>query len=423
MRSYRERLIDYHPKGFESYVNWQQVMVTWVVSDEIGKLRKRSGIGSFVRAIKEAFCNRYYYEKSGGSNAKTMFFYGRYNYRRDHYNTFSNFVANFKDSCCMKAIPCTSCINIWRGLKLLGLMWTWFFQALRIGVNVVQAANVVYPLTLCYLLKDDLEKILSNTSIKLFITYYDVSPDENFAVQVAKHYGKLTATLQHGIFSKKVPCKVLSDTAFEYSESIADYYLAWNQYTYDEWKKIGLPIHKIKVLGIPKYINLSSDGVEITDKKNIFGIMLNNSSFKEHNIRLITMGNEYARRTGMKYVLRYHPELKTDAYQDFIDEKCFHGKSDNSMTIEEYAKTVDFTIISSSSVFVDLIYLNYPVYRLEVFDNDTYSDVKFNAFSTIDELNTAMQEDMNNKKVFDYLCTTHNIKDFYQEFIDNIVKD
>ena len=56
MRLYREKLKKFSPVGFAEKIEWQRVMSGWVVSDEIGKLRWRSGVGSFLRAIKSSFC-------------------------------------------------------------------------------------------------------------------------------------------------------------------------------------------------------------------------------------------------------------------------------------------------------------------------------------------------------------------------------
>ena len=74
-------------------------------------------------------------------------------------------------------------------------------------------------------------------------------------------------------------------------------------------------------------------------------------------------------------------------------------------------------------MFIDLLYLGYPVYRLKVFESDTYSNVAFNAFSRADELTEMLQSARGNEEVFDYMCTTRRVKKAYQDFIDEMVKD
>lgn len=423
MKTYREKMKTYHPAALPKYIEWQKVMAVWEVSDEMGALRIRSGFGSILRALREAFVDTVIYHQTGNETAQCLLFYGAYNYRKDHYRTFTNFASSLENVRAMAAEPCKKRWHILRGIKLTGLNFVWIVQALLKGCNPVQAANTAHPLTLCYVMRNGLEKELNAHPKKLFIAYFDASPDESFAVQVARHYGLVTATLQHGIFASKQPRKMLSDTAFEYSDSVSDYYLAWNEYTKDEWKKVASETQKIKVLGIPKFSGAEEIKRPEKVKKNVFGIMLNNSSFPEHNKRLIQMANEIAKRSGIKYVLRYHPELKKDAYQEYIDKEFCMGKSDNGMTIQEYADTVDFTVISSSSVFIDLLYLGYPVYRLKVFESDTYSNVAFNAFSRADELTEMLQSARGNEEVFDYMCTTRRVKKAYQDFIDEMVKD
>ena len=142
----------------------------------------------------------------------------------------------------------------------------------------------------------------------------------HFFVQMCQNRKVLTMTLQHGIFARKSVIHTITDTAFELSESISEYYLAWNQYTKDEAIKVGLGPEKIIVLGAPKYIN-TKEPTEICKADNdVFGVILNNSAFDKHNRCLIEMANQIYNKTGLKYVLRYHPQMGGVEYKSLYNE-------------------------------------------------------------------------------------------------------
>jgi hypothetical protein len=229
-------------------------------------------------------------------------------------------------------------------------------------------------------------------------------------------------TLQHGIFAKKSAIHTISDTAFELSSSISDYYLAWNEYTKDEAVKVGLQPNKVIVLGAPKYINIKEPESACHAYNDLFGVILNNSAFDTHNRHLVNMANQIYSKTGKKYILRYHPQMKGDEYKSLYGQGFFK-KDDNTHSISEYANEVSFTIISSSSVFVDLLLLKHPTYRLRVFEEDTYSSVTYNSFSSVDELLDILKCGNFDNKAFSYLCNSYDTYDNYRHFFDNVLSE
>ena len=420
MKKYGESLEHYKPVTFNSNIMWNKVMAVWVVTNDVlGQLRKRSAIGSIVYALRESFFDDYCYEIKG--EGKIVFFYGRYNWRKDHFKSFITLANSLKNVKMVFANRTKRRIHPIRGLFFIFLHFVWFFQACKCGCGIIEACNVLRPLTLCKKIDRMILELL-NENPGIFVTYYDASPDESYAVQIVKGNGIKTATLQHGSFAQKSIKKTISDTAFEYTESVSDYYLAWNKYTKDEWEKIGLDPKKVIVVGIPRYAQPITVEKRIKgDGCKVFGVMLNNGSFDTHNRALIKIANDIAKALKMKYVIRYHPALPDGAYSNLIDKDLFLSISDNSLSIQEYSNTVDFTIISSSSVFIDLVFLGKPVYRLKVTEEDTYSTIQMNAFSNLDEFSKLLNKPGDMNELFDYLCTTRDVASSYQNILNRLL--
>ena len=420
MRNPYQRIKYIHFWGFPQYIDFSRIISGKIARISFNPPRFKNAIGGIYCFFKISIYRRWEYKEKKSEKGRFLLFYGEMNCRLDHQRTFLTFADKFKDADVVYGDFVEKCrIDIIRFFKSIPLFFIWLFQMVFGGVPFYASLNVIYNILMCYYQKKDLPYIYKR-KYGFIVVYYDVSPDECYLVQEFKHRGCLTMTLQHGIFSRKSTLKTLSDTAFELSESISDYYLAWNQYTKDEAVKVGVSKEKIVVLGAPKYIDLKEPEKSIFAENETFGIILNNSSFDVHNRRLIEMANRLSNEIGYKYVVRYHPELSGKEY-DCLFEEGFLKKDDNKQTIAEYASKVSFSIISSSSVFVDLLLLKHPVYRLKIFKDDTYSSVEYNSFKSVDELKSLLEKRETGKEAFYYLCNSYNVYQNYREFFDKML--
>lgn len=405
--------------GLPKYINWENVLAVKVADSQANPISLKNALGGFYWFFKFSIVEDRTYHKIINKKSEFLIFYGKYNLRKDHLKTFLGFSKRFSDADVIYADFNEKVkYNVLRLFYTLPLMLVWLFQMIIHRVPFLTACNTLPFVLYCY----DLNREAVNvSSYKFVVVYYDASPDENFLVQVCKKSRVLTMTLQHGIFARKSVIHTITDTAFELSESISDYYLAWNEYTKDEAIKVGLAPEKVKVLGAPKYINSQEPSDICRSNNNVFGVILNNSAFEIHNRRLIDMANQIYLRSGRKYVLRYHPQMNGNEYKSLYNEgflKC----DDNGHSIREYAQNVSFTIISSSSVFVDLLLLKHPTYRLKVTTEDTYSTVPFNSFDTVEELLELQKNPGEISEAFTYLCNTYNVYNNYRSFFDSILE-
>lgn len=381
----------------------------------------RNSIGGLYYYLREALIDDRKYKFDLKEDSKYLLFYGKYNCRKDHQKTFITFSNHFKDSDIVYAdFLRKKHIRPLRFLGSLARLIIWLFQLIfrRKRPSVGEIFNALPYIQMCYFQNKEISSI-KDKKYSLVVAYYDASPDENFVIQLFKKRGITTATLQHGIFAKKNKIKTITDTAFELSSSISDYYLAWNMYTFDEAINVGMDPSKIKILGMPKYIDLKEPKTTLGQENQVFGVILNNSAFDLHNRKLIDTANSFAEKYGYSFWVRYHPQMKGNEYNKLLSNSCL-GVADNGESIAEYASRLSFSIISSSSVFVDLLMLKHHVFRLRVNEDDTYSTVKQNSFSNHLELYSLINCEYDDS-AFKYLCNTYRVYENYRSFFDSII--
>ena len=406
--------------GLPDYVNLRQVLSVKVADAVANPVRFYNACGGVLYFLRDAFIEDRRYETQIRGSSSFLLFYGKYNLRKDHQKTFLNFSKCFEDADVIYADFMPKRYHPFRLLMRFFYMLVWLTQMLFNKIPIFEACNSLPYIQLVYELQKQMNKILVK-DYRFVVTYYDAAPDENYFTQVSKQKSITTMTLQHGIFARKNEINSITDTAFELSCSISDYYLAWNQYTKDEAIKVGLPSEKIIVLGAPKYINTKEPEKACKAENSTFGVILNNSAFDRHNRCLIDMANDIYDKTGFHYLLRYHPQMNGGEYKELYG-RGFLKEDDNSHSILDYANSVSFTIISSSSVFVDLLLLKHPTYRLKVTEEDTYSTVNFNSFSTVDELIKIRETKKDDDSAFNYLCTSYDTYNKYRSFFNSILK-
>lgn len=422
INTYEDKLKNINLPFFPKYIDWSAPLAVKEKLSEMGRLGYRSFFGSILKVIVWSLIDNKKYSYNNKTDSNVLFFYGKWNYRLDHHKVFENFVKKLGKYDYIIADKTRYYITPIRFIRNVILTIIWLIKILFSDLSIIEGANLLPLLIKSY----DLIKYLNNNiqkNYKICITYYDVSPDENIFIQYCKNKLITTCTMQHGIFAKKDIIRSIPDTAVELEKSISDYYLAWNLYTRDQAIKVGLDSRKIKILGIPKYIeNTTYEDLE-KPKKGIFGVMLNNSEFHTHNVKLIEMANCIANKSGNKYVIRYHPVLDKTVYKDIIDNEYYLEESSNQLSIIDYIKTVDFTIISSSSVFVDLVFIKHKVYRLIVSDQDTYSGIEYHAFKECDTFVNSLltANEVISENEYNYICGPSNVKKSYNDFINSIL--
>lgn len=255
-----------------------------------------------------------------------------------------------------------------------------------LSLNVID--NNLYRIFLSFKISDYeyiIDKVLNSLSdIKYnkLITYFDGCQIENIITQLNKDI--MTLTLQHGqyIVQNKGEKNI---NVLPYENFISDYMIVWGESTVDELAKYNIEKKKLIVTGCPKFINNEENIIEEKINNNVFGILLNNEQQNQSNFRMIELANEICKKTGKKYILKMHPSNKLEDYINIIDKSCLLEVLDKNKTIFEYAKMVEFSIVHTSSVYVELNCMNSPVFRYKDENYLSMYESDKDEFSSIDE--------------------------------------
>lgn len=315
------------------------------------------------------------------------------------------------------------------GLRCLFKCLIWNKQLRSAGLTVYERLFVFDFLIDAYKFK---EKYLIKINIhkyKLLTVLFDADPFENYLVQVFKSQEIKTATLQHGIVlasrEDEDPNVSYELKGLELQCSVSDYFLAWNEFTRQEALKSGMEDEKIKILGISYFVGHNNDSSLKPVRNRVFGVVLNTKESEDDNIALIRFANALASKIDYKYILRYHPRFSGNEYNNIIDYRYFLLNSPKQSLILDYVKTVEFSLISVSTVYMELIFLNHRTYRFSTNGvGDKYRDIDFEKFNNIEELwNLVNNDDKegSQNQLFDYLCGTKLVDKKYESFFSNLV--
>lgn len=260
---------------------------------------------------------------------------------------------------------------------------------------------------------------IDNKRYNLLLTYFDAEFFQAYVVELLKTKGVKTATLQHGMF---VAGRELDfeNSGVELRCFKSDYFLCWNQMTIDEGIKEGIPLDCFVKTGILGYIG--SKYQECTKPNNdTFGVVLGHPMFEEENLALIEAANILAKAKGIKYYLKLHPNYIDTHFSKYIEPTLYIGNIAKGIPILEYANMVDFSIVGSSSVFAELVYIQHDVIRYSSGDiKDKYRDIHLGRYFTnpqeIIEVYSSVEE-TNNKELFDYICSVKDVTASYKSFL------
>lgn len=313
-------------------------------------------------------------------------------------------------------------LNIKKSLFYLIKMFSWRKQLKQERICCKDRIIYYYHLIQMYNCYQFLQHI-DLSKYKLGLVFYDNWIPDNAFVQCLQHRGIKTATLQHGQFIASRDVNRWEYWGAHFSNSMSDYFLAWNKYTRQEALKEGMSNDKIKLVGMPKYIDYDW----VLDSKediNVFGVMLCKSP-DEDNRKMIFIAEEIANQLGMRYYIKYHPSYCGDEYAAIVTEKNCIGVIDKRTSIQKYCALVDFTLIANSSAYVELLFLKQKVYRMNTGLEDLYFGIEVGVFNDTRDLLRMINNDVtvaskDEKWLYDFLCTIEKPYQKYAKFFKDI---
>lgn len=223
----------------------------------------------------------------------------------------------------------------------------------------------------------------------ILTVYYDASPLENALVQRFKSKGITTATLQHGMFINRRAINNANYSGVEIRCFVSDYFLAWNDFTQQQLLEFGVGYKKIPVLGMPKDILKIEEkryfGTKENIVNNLFGVVLDVPENKIFNENLLSIASEISYKLDIPFVIRFHPNEKDKHIKRYLS--IFkQAKRDKCKSVIDYSTHVDFTLVSNSSVIIELYVLKRIAFRKTVLNQeDKFYNYPQNTFNSVED--------------------------------------
>ena len=305
-----------------------------------------------------------------------------------------------------------------RGFWLLFVLCPlWLIQMRGRSLNALEKYQVLKELLDLYTIQVFFSR-LNIRQYNLLVCYYDSLVHECVLTLLFQKEGILTATLEHGQFNAWRE-KSIVNCGLEFITSHSDYHLCWNKFAKDEALKCGLKEDRLPVVGILS--NIGRGKVRCMKPNNgIFGVVISNPSWEFENYEMIKAANILSNKTNLKYYLKLHPNYKEDYFNDVIVADYYLGNIAKGIDTLDYTNMVDFSIVGSSSVYVEMIYMYHDILRYSsLLPSDKFGNIKkgsvFHSAAEIETCYKSMKEE-SKSELFDLLCETENTYQAYHDF-------
>lgn len=307
-----------------------------------------------------------------------------------------------------------SCIGFYLFFILLPI---WSFQLFGRGLKHIEKYQILKSLLEVYRIRRFFRRV-DVKKYNLLVCYHDCIFHECMLSLIFKAEKIVTATLQHGQFNAwREPTYI--NSGIELLSSPSNFFLCWNKYTQDEALKCGWDINSLPIVGIIS--NIGKGQVKCDKPSNkIFGVVLSHPSWEEENVEMIKAANLLAERIGYKYYLKLHPNYKDDYFKEIIEDSVYIGNVQKGIDIYDYTNMVEFSIVGSSSVFVEMVYFDHDILRYSSgLPSDKYSTVHIGStFSKKEEIESCYKklQGQSNRDLFAYLCHSYDTGRCYRNF-------
>ena len=403
-------------KGFEGY---DLSSMSFFLS-EGNRLNKMIYWRPMLLYYFKCFYDRYDWKYEHGSTPILFFAIKTRDQHLEMFNSLSNIVDKRK----MLSFRKKFTFSFSKGVFILKLLKKWLSVLKETNLSKEQTKCLVNELIRIKKLDIFTDRYSSEIGkINLLVLFYDAHGDSNFLIQKYKKLGVKSATISHGIVLAERDRELIDYSGVELRGSTSDYFLAWNNFTKREAIKQGFDLKKLLVLGIPQFINyIPKNSLSLNNK--VFGLVLDNKSGGKFNEELVKIADSLSEKIDCKFTIRYHPTFKGNEYDFLIKNKNNYLGPNLSASVLEYAKTVEFTLIINSSVFIELVYLNHLVYRFKLNDlYDKYKDINVNSFNSEKELLEVITSGVNDTELlFKDLCSVKNVRTSYEDFFNRFIE-
>lgn len=292
------------------------------------------------------------------------------NYRKDHFELFSNVVRNLSEAPSITNLFELKNKISWHLFKDLKIIFVVFRILKKTDLRMIE--KIHYGIEYAYWINTimELDKI-DFSKVKKYLCMCHVLSFENLLTQYLKNKNVVTYSLQDGIYFIYKKNVVLGCIAYEYFAT--DHLLCWGEYTKDEYVAYGINKSHISVAGYPKNSYLKRQVANNNYKRCL--VLLAGPIFGDVNDKLLIMLREMR---NIEVTLKSHPAN--------FDEMAVYAKS-NHFEIVPKTDTIsacfesgvyDFCIAVNTTAYYEAWMAGIPCFR--------YYDDRFDIFYGFDDL-------------------------------------
>ena len=292
------------------------------------------------------------------------------------------------------------------------------FSFRKRDIPFIQKLIILNRLAYLHQVLDYINKNIEIHNYSLFVSYYDSLTEDSFWEEIFRLNKIKTASLQHGQFISYREDTVIN-CGIELRTFKSDFLLCWNNFTRREAVISGIEESRLPILGIIGYASKEYWTRCIKPNNDIFGVVIGHPDYIDENITLINAANHLSRAKGFRYYLKLHPSYKDDFFKDIVDQNHYLGNIKKGIDMIDYANMIDFSIVGSSTVFTELIFLGHEVIRYSNQSiKDKYRDIKLGlTFSEPKQiLDVYNRGNFEIDSLFDDLCSIREVQSSYQNF-------
>jgi hypothetical protein len=231
-----------------------------------------------------------------------------------------------------------------------------------------------------------------NIDAEKYVSFSCVLGIEHLLTQYFRKRGVPTYNLQHGVtfLYNKNP-----QDRLEYTNMIADYHLAWGDYSRNEMIRYGLDSRRVVAAGYPRRQEYMPVSRPRTHHCIVF---LSRQHFNKDNLDCLEVLNEYRQHSPVKlcFHIKLHPSLDTRAYRRWIKANCDDDSMQllpDDMTLQNILNHMQpgFCVVVNSSAYYECYMHGVVALRYFATDFDIEYPIADDLFSTNAEFSRLMQ--------------------------------
>ena len=266
-----------------------------------------------------------------------------------------------------------------------------------------------------------------NIDEKVSMCFFDGNVFESVAIIELKRRHIITLTNQHGqpVFRDRKRDRIGQGQIFNVK---SDIYIAKGDFTKEQFIKANRLDVDVRVVG-----GFGEVREVKSCKKKAFGVFLDCPTYsfaQMGNVEMINMSHEIKKKWGLKLFIKLHPQDNMKSYRKYIEEDDIILEKQDSLV--DICSNIDFAIINSSGIYVDLISLGIKTYRINRGEYFPLVTSEGDLFDNVEDFNEKYSDwekkDILQKKSYllelrNKYCVTENVQINLRNLVNGLLSE